>query len=323
LGGLDYQEIISIVQHEIEQTSYKGYPTELYEPMNYMIQLGGKRLRPVTTLLAAQLFSEEVSKALPAAKAIEVFHNFTLIHDDIMDKAPLRRGKETVHEKWDDNIAILSGDTLLIEVYNHFLEGNYKNIAEILKVFNQIAIEVCEGQQLDMNFEKREDVTIDEYINMIRLKTSVLVGGAFKIGALVANASESDATLIYEFGENLGIAFQLKDDYLDCFGDPEKFGKQVGGDILSNKKTFMMLKALEMDTTGELKKSIYQNEFNAKKKIDFVKSLYKKLKVDELAFDLMEAYYRKAIQSLNKIESPQFSKNKIIQFAEDLMQRAS
>ncbi len=323
MGGLDYQEIISIVQHEIEQTSYKGYPTELYEPMNYMIQLGGKRLRPVTTLLAAQLFSEEVSKALPAAKAIEVFHNFTLIHDDIMDKAPLRRGKETVHEKWDDNIAILSGDTLLIEVYNHFLEGNYKNIAEILKVFNQIAIEVCEGQQLDMNFEKREDVTIDEYINMIRLKTSVLVGGAFKIGALVANASESDATLIYEFGENLGIAFQLKDDYLDCFGDPEKFGKQVGGDILSNKKTFMMLKALEMDTTGELKKSIYQNEFNAKKKIDFVKSLYKKLKVDELAFDLMEAYYRKAIQSLNKIESPQFSKNKIIQFAEDLMQRAS
>lgn len=323
MGGLDYQEIISIVQHEIEQTSYKGYPTELYEPMNYMIQLGGKRLRPVTTLLAAQLFSEEVSKALPAAKAIEVFHNFTLIHDDIMDKAPLRRGKETVHEKWDDNIAILSGDTLLIEVYNHFLEGNYKNIAEILKVFNQIAIEVCEGQQLDMNFEKREDVTIDEYINMIRLKTSVLVGGAFKIGALVANASESDATLIYEFGENLGIAFQLKDDYLDCFGDPEKFGKQVGGDILSNKKTFMMLKALEMDTTGELKKSIYQNEFNPKKKIDFVKSLYKKLKVDELAFDLMEAYYRKAIQSLNKIESPQFSKNKIIQFAEDLMQRAS
>lgn len=323
MGGLDYQEIISIVQHEIEQTSYKGYPTELYEPMNYMIQLGGKRLRPVTTLLAAQLFSEEVSKALPAAKAIEVFHNFTLIHDDIMDKAPLRRGKETVHEKWDDNIAILSGDTLLIEVYNHFLEGNYKNIAEILKVFNQIAIEVCEGQQLDMNFEKREDVTIDEYINMIRLKTSVLVGGAFKIGALVANASESDATLIYEFGENLGIAFQLKDDYLDCFGDPEKFGKQVGGDILSNKKTFMMLKALEMDTTGELKKSIYQNEFNAKKKIDFVKGLYKKLKVDELAFDLMEAYYRKAIQSLNKIESPQFSKNKIIQFAEDLMQRAS
>ncbi len=323
MGGLEYQEIVSIVQNEIKQTSYKGYPNELYDPMNYMIQLGGKRLRPVITLLAAQLFSVEVSKALPAAKAIEVFHNFTLIHDDIMDKAPLRRGKETVHEKWNDNIAILSGDTLLIEVYNHFLEGDYNNISDMLKVFNQIAIEVCEGQQLDMNFETREDVTIDEYINMIRLKTSVLVGGAFKIGALVANANESDATLIYQFGENLGIAFQLKDDYLDCFGDPEKFGKQVGGDIISNKKTFMMLKALEIDNTGELQKTIFQNNFSPKEKIESVKSLYKKLNVDKLAFDLMDEYYQKAIQSLNKIESSQFSKNKILQFAEDLMQRAS
>jgi geranylgeranyl diphosphate synthase type II len=323
LEALEYQEIISIVQNEIKQTSYKGYPNELYDPMNYMIQLGGKRLRPVTTLLGAQLFSSEVSKALPAAKAIEVFHNFTLIHDDIMDKAPLRRGKKTVHEKWNDDIAILSGDTLLIEVYNHFLEGNYKNLSEILKVFNQIAIEVCEGQQLDMNFETREDVTIDEYVNMIRLKTSVLVGGAFKIGALVAKANESDSTLIYEFGENLGIAFQLKDDYLDCFGDPEKFGKQVGGDILSNKKTFMMLKALEIDTSGELQKSINQKDFNANEKIAFVKNLYKKLKVDKLAFELMDEYYQKAIQSLNKIDSTQFSKNQILQFAEDLMQRAS
>jgi geranylgeranyl diphosphate synthase type II len=320
---LEYQEIVSIVQNEIKQTSYKGYPNELYDPMNYMIQLGGKRLRPVTTLLAAQLFSVEVSKALPAAKAIEVFHNFTLIHDDIMDKAPLRRGKETVHEKWNDNIAILSGDTLLIEVYNHFLEGDYNNLSDMLKVFNQIAIEVCEGQQLDMNFEIREDVTIDEYINMIRLKTSVLVGGSFKIGALVANAKESDATLIYEFGENLGIAFQLKDDYLDCFGDPEKFGKQVGGDIISNKKTFMMLKALEIDTSGELQKSINQKDFNSNEKIAFVKNLYKKLKVDKLAFDLMDEFYQKAIQSLKKIDSNQFSKNQILQFAEDLMQRAS
>ena len=323
MGVLEYQEIVSIVQNEIKQTSYKGYPNELYDPMNYMIQLGGKRLRPVTTLLAAQLFSVEVSKALPAAKAIEVFHNFTLIHDDIMDKAPLRRGKETVHEKWNDNIAILSGDTLLIEVYNHFLEGDYNNLSDMLKVFNQIAIEVCEGQQLDMNFEIREDVTIDEYINMIRLKTSVLVGGSFKIGALVANANESDATLIYEFGENLGIAFQLKDDYLDCFGDPEKFGKQVGGDIISNKKTFMMLKALEIDTSGELQKSINQKDFNSNEKIAFVKNLYKKLKVDKLAFDLMDEFYQKAIQSLNKIDSTQFSKNQILQFAEDLMQRAS
>ncbi len=320
---MEYQEIISLVQDEIEQTSYKGYPSELYEPMNYMIQLGGKRLRPVTTLLATQLFSGEISRAIPAAKAIEVFHNFTLIHDDIMDKAPLRRGKQTVHEKWNDNIAILSGDTLLIEVYNHFLEGNYSNLSEILKVFNRTAIEVCEGQQLDMNFETRNDVTIEEYINMIRLKTSVLVGGAFKIGALVANANELDSNLIYEFGVNLGIAFQLQDDYLDCFGDPQKFGKQVGGDIISNKKTFMMLKALEIDSTGELRNRISEKEFDSQEKVDSVKELYKKLKVDQKAFELMNQYYAKGIQSLNQIQSLDDAKNKIIRFAEDLMKRSS
>jgi len=320
---LEYQEIISLVQDEIEQTSYTGYPSELYEPMNYMIQLGGKRLRPVTTLLATQLFSGEISRAIPAAKAIEVFHNFTLIHDDIMDKAPLRRGKQTVHEKWNDNIAILSGDTLLIEVYNHFLEGNYSNLSEILKVFNRTAIEVCEGQQLDMNFETRNDVTIEEYINMIRLKTSVLVGGAFKIGALVANANELDSNLIYEFGVNLGIAFQLQDDYLDCFGDPQKFGKQVGGDIISNKKTFMMLKALEIDSTGELRNRISEKEFDSQEKVDSVKELYKKLKVDQKAFELMNQYYAKGIQSLNQIQSLDDAKNKIIRFAEDLMKRSS
>ena len=240
-----------------------------------------------------------------------------------MDKAPLRRGRETVHEKWNENIAILSGDTLLIEVYNHFLEGNYNNLSQILKVFNQTAIEVCEGQQLDMNFETREDVTIDEYINMIRLKTSVLVGGSFKIGALVANANDCDADLIYEFGVNLGIAFQLRDDYLDCFGDPEKFGKQVGGDIISNKKTFMMLKALEIDNTGYLQNKIKEKEFNSGEKVDSVKSLYKKLKVDELAFDLMDEFYQKAIYSLNQIELPENAKDEIMRFAKDLMKRSS
>ena len=315
--------MISLVQDEIEQTSYRGQPSELYEPMNYMIQLGGKRLRPVTTLLSTQLFSGEINKAIPAAKAIEVFHNFTLIHDDIMDKAPLRRGKETVHRKWNDNIAILSGDTLLIEAYNHFLEGEYENLSQILKVFNQTAIYVCEGQQLDMNVETREDVTIEEYINMIRLKTSVLLGGAFKIGALVAKANEFEADLIYEFGVNLGIAFQLQDDYLDCFGDPEKFGKQVGGDIISNKKTFMMLKALEIDSTGELQKRVSQKVFNSQEKVESIKTLYKKLNVDTLAFELMNEYYTKAIHSLNQIQSLEDPKNKIIKFAEDLMKRSS
>ena len=320
---LEYQDIISLFQVEIERTSYDGHPSELYEPMNYMIQLGGKRLRPATTLLSTQLFSGEISKAIPAAKAIEVFHNFTLIHDDIMDKAPLRRGKETVHEKWNNNIAILSGDTLLIEVYNHFLEGEYENISQILKVFNQTAIQVCEGQQLDMNFETREDVKIEEYINMIRLKTSVLLGGSFKIGALVAKANDFEADLIYEFGVNLGIAFQLQDDYLDCFGDPKKFGKQVGGDIISNKKTFMMLKALEIDSTGELQSRVSQKVFDSEEKVESVKKLYKKLKVDTLAFDLMNQYYTKAIDSLHQIESLEGAKNEVVKFSEYLMKRSS
>jgi len=291
--------------------------------MNYILQLGGKRLRPVTILLAVQLFNGELKEAIPAAKAVEVFHNFTLVHDDLMDNAPLRRGQQTVHEKWNSNIAILSGDTLLIEVYNHFLEGNYNNLSEILKVFNKTAIEVCEGQQLDMNFESRSDVTIDEYINMIRLKTSVLVGGSFEIGALVARAHKEDAQLIYDFGVNLGIAFQLQDDYLDCFGDPEKFGKQVGGDIISNKKTFLMLKALELDASGELQKWVDKTDFVNEQKVEAVKAIYRQLKVDELAFSLMDDFYQKSLASLNEIKADQESKDKIIEFAQALMKRSS
>lgn len=323
MGSWDYREIINLVQSEIEQTKYSGYPNELYDPMNYILQLGGKRLRPVTTLLAAQLFSDNLKSAIPAAKALEVFHNFTLVHDDIMDKAPLRRGKETVHEKWNENIAILSGDTLLIEVYNHFLEGEYSNLPDILKVFNKTAVEVCEGQQLDMNFETRNDVSIEEYVNMIRLKTSVLVGGAFKIGALVAQANEEDAELIYDFGMNLGIAFQLQDDYLDCFGDPEKFGKQVGGDIISNKKTFMMLKALEIETSGVLRKWVNLESFDAETKVLEIKAIYKSLKVDNLAFQLMDEFYEKALNSLRLVNASNESKERIIEFAKELMKRSS
>lgn len=323
MGSWDYREIINLVQSEIEQTKYSGYPNELYDPMNYILQLGGKRLRPVTTLLAAQLFSDNLKSAIPAAKALEVFHNFTLVHDDIMDKAPLRRGKETVHEKWNENIAILSGDTLLIEVYNHFLDGEYSNLPNILKVFNKTAIEVCEGQQLDMNFETRNDVSIEEYVNMIRLKTSVLVGGAFKIGALVAQANEEDAELIYDFGMNLGIAFQLQDDYLDCFGDPEKFGKQVGGDIISNKKTFMMLKALEIDASGVLRKWVDLESFDPETKVLEIKAIYKSLKVDDLAFQLMDEFYEKALDSLRLVNASNESKEIIIDFAKELMKRSS
>lgn len=323
MSKLSLEQVIGLVQKEIQNTSYVGSPKELYDPMNYILQLGGKRLRPVTVLLGAGLFSENFESAIPAAKAIEVFHNFTLVHDDIMDDAPLRRGKATVHEKWDPNIAILSGDSLLIKVYDHFLEGNYSNLSSILKVFNQTAIEVCEGQQLDMNFETRNDVTIPEYIEMIRLKTSVLVGGAMKIGALVAQASESESQLIYDFGVNVGLAFQLQDDYLDCFGDPEKFGKQVGGDIISNKKTFMMLKALELDTTGAITNWVNKTEFDAEEKVNAVKEIYLSLGIDQLAFEMMDHYYQKGLESLAKIQTAEANKESLKVFAAKLMKRSS
>jgi geranylgeranyl diphosphate synthase type II len=316
------EEVIGIVQKEIKEINYLGEPKELYEPMNYVLQLGGKRLRPVTVLLAANLFSDNISAAIPAAKAIEVFHNFTLVHDDIMDDAPLRRGKQTVHEKWNENVAILSGDGLLIKAYNHFLENKYDNLSAILSTFNTTAIEVCEGQQLDMNFETRSDVTIDEYINMIRLKTSVLVGGAMKIGALVASASNEDAEHIYNFGVNVGLAFQLQDDYLDCFGDPEKFGKQVGGDIISNKKTFMMLKALELDSSGKLAAWVDKETFDSVEKVNAVKELYNSLKVDELAFQLMDKYYSEGLESLKAISIEDGKKSMLKAFAAQLMKRS-
>ena len=317
------EEVISIVQNEVKEINYLGEPKELYEPMNYVLQLGGKRLRPVTVLLAANLFSDNISLAIPAAKAIEVFHNFTLVHDDIMDDAPLRRGKQTVHEKWNDNIAILSGDSLLIKSYDHFLEGNYKNLIEILSTFNTTAIEVCEGQQLDMNYETRSDVTINDYIKMIRLKTSVLLGGAMKIGALLAESNSADAEHLYDFGVNIGLAFQLQDDYLDCFGDPEKFGKQIGGDIISNKKTFMMLKALELDSSGELNKWIEKESFNSIEKVVAVKALYKTLKVDDLASELMDEYYSKGLESLAAISINDEKKIMLKSFAAQLMKRSS
>lgn len=323
MSGLNFNSVVELVQKSIKNTSFNGQPNELYDPMNYILQLGGKRLRPVTTILAAQLFNAKAQKAIPAAKAVEIFHNFTLVHDDIMDKAPLRRGKATVHEKWNDNIAILSGDTLLVEAYNSFLEGDYDNLSEILECFNKAAKEVCEGQQLDMNFETRSDVTILEYLEMIKLKTSVLLGAALKIGALVAKASQDEANRIYDFGVNLGIAFQLQDDYLDCFGDPEKFGKQVGGDIISNKKTYMLLKALELDNTGALQKWIDQSQFDPLEKVRAVKEIYKTQKIDLLAFELMDDFYKKAVNELNAINGNPVQKKILLEFANQLMKRAS
>lgn len=239
------------IADELAELRIPEQPANLYEPVRYMLQIGGKRIRPLLTLMAADLFSiSDMEAAVPAAVAVELFHNFSLVHDDIMDNAPLRRGHRTVHEKWNPNIGILSGDNLLIMAYAQLAKCPANNLPAILETFNTMAAQVCEGQQLDMDFERSATVGIDDYLHMIRLKTSVLLGAALKMGALLAGANKADAQLIYDFGVGVGIAFQLQDDILDVYGDPEQFGKQRGGDILANKKTYLLVKALEMADTA-------------------------------------------------------------------------
>src|SRR5690606_4750879 len=237
---------LDFINEELSKLNLPQEPAELFDPIHYLLGIGGKRIRPALTLLAAEMFSCDLAKALPSAIAIELFHNFSLMHDDIMDKAPLRRGEATVHEKWGINTAILSGDFILIHAYQYIVQNDAKVLAPLLTIFNDTAAKVCIGQQLDMNYEQREGVSIVEYIEMIRLKTAVLLGAALQMGATVANAKEKDALALYQCGVNLGIAFQLQDDYLDVYGDSDKFGKRVGGDIAENKKTFLLLKALEL-----------------------------------------------------------------------------
>jgi geranylgeranyl diphosphate synthase type II len=301
-------------------------PKSLYEPIDYILNLGGKRLRPVLTLIAAELFRADYKKALPAAMAVEVFHNFSLVHDDIMDDAPLRRGKPTVHEKWNVNTGILSGDAMLINSYE-YLEGYEANILkQLFLVFNKTAIEVCEGQQYDVDFETRTDVTISEYLKMIEYKTSVLIGAALKMGAIVAGASDKDQNCIYEFGRNLGIAFQLQDDYLDAFGDPESFGKQVGGDIIENKKTFLYLKALELGSGEDQKKLL--NYFDSQpedpsEKVEAVKEMFKRSGSDRATTSEIEKYTEQAFVSLSKIDASENGKRLLRQLGENLMRRSN
>ncbi len=305
-------------------TKWVKEPVNLYEPIEYIIKLGGKRMRPVLTLMAADIFSGAYQKAMPAALAIEVFHNFTLIHDDIMDDAPLRRGKDTVHEKWDLNTGILSGDAMLILAYQYF--ENYEPIVfkKLAKLFSKTALEVCDGQQLDVDFENRSDVTIEEYINMIRLKTSVLVAAALKMGALVSNTSETNANLIYEFGLNLGLAFQLQDDYLDAFGNPETFGKQVGGDIMENKKTFLYLKSLEVANEQDRSKlEFYYNQKLADNsyKITEVLRIFEQNDIPILIKEQIQKYTEKAFETLFLINISDQKKQILKNFGLSLMDR--
>ena len=299
-------------------------PVNLYQPVDYILHLGGKRIRPVLTLMGASVFSKEYKKALPAAFAIEMFHNFTLVHDDIMDDAPLRRGKETVHEKWDLNTGILSGDAMLILAYQYF--ENYSPIIfqKLAKLFSKTALEVCDGQQLDVDFETRNDVTISEYIQMISLKTSVLIGAALKMGAIVSEANETDAQKLYDFGLALGIAFQLQDDYLDTFGDPKTFGKQVGGDIIENKKTYLYLKSLELADKNDQKTFI--NLFSQKKadnitKIKTVQQLFKKYNIATHVKKQIELYTNKAFTILETMQISTHAKKELKEFGIGLMDR--
>lgn len=299
-------------------------PNNLYQPINYILKLGGKRLRPVLTLMTAEVFGSNINEAMDAALSVEVFHNFSLVHDDIMDDAPLRRGKETVHEKWDLNTGILSGDAMLILAYQLFENYEPKTFQALAKLFSKTALEVCEGQQYDIDFETRNDVTISEYLKMIEYKTAVLVGAAMKMGAIVAEASNENQDAIYDFGRYLGIAFQLQDDYLDAFGNPETFGKQVGGDILENKKTYLYLKALELGTETEkvnLIEFMNSDTLSNDAKVKQVKMVFKTSGAAEATQIAVKDYTNKAFKVLNTLNISEDKKQLLRTFGEKLMNR--
>lgn len=317
-------QFVQALNEEFSQQTYGEHPEELYEPIRYLMSLGGKRMRPLMTLMATALFTDDWQKAIKPATAVEVFHNFTLMHDDIMDKAPLRRGKPTVHAKWNDNTAILSGDVMLVQAYELLMFVEDAKFKKALKRFNRTAAEVCEGQQLDMNFENRENVSEEEYLEMIKLKTSVLLGYALELGGIIGGASEKSCDLLYKIGLNIGLGFQLKDDLLDVYGDPEKFGKQVGGDIISNKKTFMLIEALEKaegETKVALDKWLSLKEFDAIKKVKAVTAIYDTLGIREVATIKINTYFDKAFQALDSLKVDEDRKLILRTFAETLIDR--
>ena len=308
----------------LSQNIIKQEPANLYDPMVYILGLGGKRVRPVLVLMAAEILGSDSKKALDAALAIEVFHNFSLIHDDIMDDAPLRRGEQTVHERWDINTGILSGDAMLIKAYQLFEKYPGETFRQLAELFSSTAIKVCEGQQYDMDFEVQEKVSIDDYLKMIEYKTAVLVGASLKMGAIVAEASAENCERIYEFGRLLGIAFQLQDDYLDAFGDPDFFGKQVGGDIIENKKTFLYLSSLQHAASGEAMQLEHLYSINPpdpSSKVETVKALFESSGAAELTRKEIEKYSTKAFKVLEELQIPEERKKPLYNFGKGLMDR--
>ncbi|MFC3881942.1 polyprenyl synthetase family protein [Algoriphagus namhaensis] len=298
------QELLSKLEQYLSEINFGESPKELYEPLTYILSLSGKRIRPILSLLSYGMYQKDVESIMPQAAAIEVFHNFTLMHDDIMDEAPIRRGKPTVHEKWNANTGILSGDVMLVRAYDLLLHTPADKLHTVIKDFNRTAAEVCEGQQFDMNFESLSSVKESDYINMIRLKTAVLLGFALQLGATLAGASKADIDKLYDFGVNIGVGFQLKDDLLDVFADQSKFGKQVGGDIISNKKTFLLIKALELakgEEATKLKSWITKESFDKEEKVASVTGIYNSLGIKELTEAKMNGYFELAFEGLASI----------------------
>ena len=318
------KELLEIVNKAIDTLPLEREPKGLYEPIRYVLSLGGKRIRPVLMLMAYNLYRDDVSPCIMPAIGLETYHNFTLLHDDLMDRAEVRRGKTCVHLKWNDNTAILSGDNMLVLAFQYMMKCDEEKLPAVMRIFSKTAIEIDEGQQYDVDFETRNDVTEAEYIEMIRLKTSVLLACALQIGATLADAPKQDADALYRFGECLGLAFQLQDDFLDVYGDPKVFGKKIGGDILCNKKTFMLIKALlhaSEEDRAELQRWIESQDCNPDEKIKAVTALYTKIGVDRMAKERMNAYYVEAEECLAKVKLPKERKKMLHDIALELMGR--
>lgn len=321
---MNLKDILSQINQQIAEMNFGEQPTELYAPIRYLMDLGGKRMRPLLTVLGYQLFADDISKVIRPAIGIEVFHNFTLMHDYIMDKAPLRRGEATVHEKWNENIAILSGDVMLVKAYELLMDVEDQYLRKVLQKFNQCAAEVCEGQQWDMNFEQISQVTENQYLEMIRLKTAVLLGFALELGGILAGANEKNTQLLRKFGENMGIGFQLKDDLLDVYAESDKFGKQVGGDIIANKKTFLLIEALTK-AEGNIKKELDYwlglKEFDKSEKVKAVTEIYNQLHIKELTQAKIDEYFKLGFEQLEKLDAQENRKQFLKGFVEEILNR--
>lgn len=321
---LTSEEILTLVNNYIDTLPYDRQPSSLYDPIRYVLSLGGKRIRPVLMLLSYNLFKEDPASILSSACGLETYHNYTLLHDDLMDKADMRRGNPTVHVKWNDNAAILSGDSMLVLSYLHMAKCNPAYLKSVIDLFTETALQIGEGQQYDMEFENRDDVTEEEYIEMIRLKTSVLLACALKIGAILAGASQEDQDNLYRFGEQIGLAFQLQDDYLDVYGDPKVFGKNIGGDITSNKKTFMLINAqlkAKGEDSEELQRWINAAEFDRTEKVNAVTQLYNKLGIDRLAQEKIEYYFAQSRKYLDAVSVAPECKEELLKYTAKMMKR--